>query len=79
MTEKEFLDYIWDYGCHMIHVFGNDKIEKSAHVTDGGGCHGLIMFEINGEEATAKQCAELITKYKRGKKLNKVLCLVENN
>lgn len=72
-TEKEFIDYIWNYGCHVIHCYGNDEIRKSVHVDDGSSCHGLILFEINGKKATSKECADLITRYKRDIKLNQLI------
>jgi hypothetical protein len=82
MTEQQFIDYMAPYGTHVEFVYGDDIIQKMVHLTphnsnysyfphvtsDGKKYH--MEFEINGEKASIKECAKLITKYQRDKKLN---------
>ncbi len=84
MTELEFLEYIVDYGTHVQFKYGDDIIQKRTHLTPQnsnfnhfefnikGGKYNM-SFEINGKKATAEECADLITRYKRNKTLEKVL------
>lgn len=68
MTEQDFLVYIKQYGNHVTHVFGTDSIKKvwCYHV-------GHTVFEINGIESTAQECANLIKQYQRDQKIESIL------
>ncbi len=82
MTEQQFIDYMAPYGTHVQFVYGDDIIQKKIHLTphdsyysyfphvtsDGMKYH--MEFEINGEKASIKECAQLITTHKRDEKLN---------
>lgn len=84
MTKQEFLEYIVDYGTHVQFKYGDDIIQKRVHLTpensnfnhfefDINGRKYNMIFEINGKKATAEECADLITRYKRNQKLESML------
>ena len=83
MTEQEFIDHMVGYGTHVQHKYGNDIIEKRVHLTPqnsyftnfpyiSGGRKYHMEFEINGKKASVKECAQLISTYKRIYKLEKL-------
>ena len=81
MTEQQFIDYMANYGIPMKFIYGDDVIRKKVHLTphnsnysyfphitsDGKKYH--MEFEINGRKSSIKECAKLITEYKRNIKL----------
>lgn len=83
MTEQEFIDYIAPYGTHIQFVYGDDTIQKKMHLTPYNSNRGhfpyisngksyYMEFEINRRHASIKECAKLITVYKRNNKLEKL-------
>ncbi len=83
MTEQEFIDYIVGYGTHVQFLYGDDIIEKTVHLTPQNSNYSIfpqvsngsryhMEFKINGNKATIKECADLITRYKRDKILTEV-------
>jgi hypothetical protein len=84
MTEQEFIDYIAPYGTHVQFVYGDDTFQKTIHLTPynsnynyfphiaSNGKKYHMEFEINGENASIKECAQLITSYKRNSKLEEL-------
>lgn len=80
MTEQEFIDYMVDYGTHVQFVYGDDIIQKKIHLTPQNSNYSNfphisfgrkyhMEFEINGIKASIKECANLITRHLRDKKL----------
>lgn len=80
MTEQEFIDYMAPYGTHIIFQFGNDTIQKNIHLTPynsnytnfphiSKGKKYRMEFSINGQKTSIKECADLITTYRRDKKI----------
>jgi hypothetical protein len=83
MTEQEFIDYIVGYGTHVQFLYGGDIIQKTVHLTPQNSNYSIfpqvsngsryhMEFNINGNKATIKECADLITRYKRDKILTEV-------
>jgi len=83
MTEQQFIDYMAAYGTHVQFVYGDNIIQKKVHLTPyncalsigfphitSDGKKYRMEFEINGKSSSIKDCAKLITKCQRDKKLN---------
>jgi hypothetical protein len=84
MTEQEFIDYMAPYGTHVQFTYDDDVIQKKIHLTPynsnytnfphiSNGKKYHMEFEINGKWASIKECANLITRYKRDIKLKNIL------
>ena len=85
MTEQEFIDYIAPYGTNVGHIYGEDKIVKYIdltpynsnasnfnHITSDGSKHHMRL-KINDKQVSIKECADLITRYRRDEKLSNIL------
>lgn len=85
MTRQEFIDYMWDYGCHVRFVYGDNHIQKRAHLTPSNsyftnfeltnsksGKVASMSFYINGEMGTIDECVDIIKSYKRDEKLKEI-------
>ena len=82
MNRQQFIDYMWDYGTHVVFLYGDKKLNKRFHVmphnsnfsnfelTNSKGQIGTMGFTINGEDVTIDQCVELLKSYSRIDKLN---------
>jgi hypothetical protein len=82
MNRQQFIDYIWDYGTHVVFIYGDSKLKKRFHtmphnssfsnfeLTNSKVEIGTMGFTINGEYATIDQCVELVKPYSRSDKLN---------
>lgn len=77
MTEQEFIDYMAPYGTHVKFMYDEDFIQKKIHLTDfphisSKGRKYHMEFELNGKNASVKECANFITEYKREQKLKQL-------
>jgi hypothetical protein len=84
ITEQEFIDYIAPYGTHVQFVYGDDILQKKIHLTPhnsnynhfphitSNGEKYHMEFEINDKPASIKECAQLLTSYKRNSKLEEL-------
>jgi hypothetical protein len=84
MTRQEFIDKMFDYGTHVVHVYGEYKIKKTVHLTPRNSMFSYfsektskgdevdMFFEINGEESSIDDCVNIINIHKRDSKLKEL-------
>ena len=84
MTKQQFIDYMYDYGCHVLFKYGDSYIQKKTHLTPNNsfyphfelvtskGSVCSMSFEIDGKPASIEQCIVLVTAYSRDNKLKEI-------
>jgi hypothetical protein len=82
-NEQDFIDYMSVFGTHVRHIFGEHCITIDINLNSQNSSIGFncqtskgdkhyLSFKIDGENATFKECLDIIICYNRDRKLKEL-------